>query len=184
MIPRRLILVFAGCFLLMRETSMATMQGGPLVISLSIPEGQKLDPSNIPLIVHFRNNGKEKLRLVDIFDLDVQQGLFTFTVSGKNGPLPRQGASGHFVGTPLDTKGPYLKGFELLDEWGAGPHVKYLELESGRETTKIVHLEKAVIGTLEPGDYSTNVTYTNIMGKDCFKGQVASAVIQITLKAK
>jgi hypothetical protein len=182
MITRRLILVFAGCFLLLRETSMATVQEGPLAISLSIPEGQKLDPSNIPLIVHFRNNGKEKLRLVDIFDLDVQQGLFTFTVSGKNGPLPRQGASGHFVGTQLDTKGPYLKGFELLDEWGAG--VKYVELESGRETTKIVHLEKAVIGTLEPGEYSTNVTYTNIMGKGCFKGQVASATIQITLKAK
>ena len=79
---------------------------------------------------------------------------------------------------------PSLKGFAKADEWGDGDRVKWLEVEPGKEITKTIHLEQAVIGRLEPGDYSVNVVYTNLMGKDCFKGHISGPTIQITLQEK
>src|SRR5262249_34289107 len=129
------------------------MEKDQLSLTVKTLDGVMYRTDNIPLEIVFHNDGKEPVRMLDVFNnASSKKIFFVVTLSDAND-------------SPLFTSGGGKITFSKDSP-------KYLELGPGDETTVMINLVDFVPAarSLEPGIYKLSVTYFNQYGENCFKG--------------
>jgi len=136
----------------------------PLTLTIILANGPFPTPRSVLLDVVFTNVSQEAVRLLRYFD------------DQENLPIWFDLRMTRADGTPVtDVKGGGKIGLR-------GP-LDYVALAPGESFT--LRLDVARLApSLAPGTYSVSLVYRNQYGQDCFKGQLRSDTIAVTLAEK
>jgi len=143
----------------------ATQTAATLSVTLRAPNSRELVPSSIPLEVVFKNTGLERIRILNEFDTQALPVFFGFRIVDQESRL-----------VPVYVVARFEPSRRPL---------RYSELASGEEAVVSVQLDKVLSPSRElpPGDYEVSVLYRNSTGEDCFRGQILSAPIRVSIQS-
>jgi hypothetical protein len=134
----------------------------PLALIILIVEGSFPTPESILLKVTYQNLSKEPVRILKYFD-DEENLPIWFQVQMS---LPD--------GTPLvDTRGGGKINLR-------GP-LEYITLKPGEAFTFKMNAAK-LVNALPEGVYKLRMTYRNQYGQTCFKGELTSNTMEVTVR--
>jgi hypothetical protein len=134
----------------------------PLALLIIVAEGVIPTPTSVPVDVVFKNVSRENVRILKRFEPEEDLPIwFSVHLSSADG-TPLLGAKG---GGKINLRG-------TLD---------YAVLNPGEEFRLRLNAAKFFESEIPAGIYHASVAYRNQYGRDCFKGQLKSNTITITI---
>ena len=134
----------------------------PLALLIIVASGTIPTPTSVLVDVVFKNVSRENVRILKRFEPDEDLPIwFSVQLASADG-TPLLGAKG---GGKINLRG-------TLD---------YVLLKPGEEFSLRLNAAKLFETEIPVGTYHASVTYHNQYGHDCFKGQLKSSTITITI---
>jgi hypothetical protein len=132
-----------------------------LILVIALADGVPVKPHSLLLKVAFRNASKNPVRLLKYFDDTPNLPIwFQLHITSLEGTpvLGIQGGGKISIRDPLD----------------------YVVIQPGKTFSVEMDVAKFVTG-LHRGTYKVSMTYRNQYGEDCFRGELKSNTLEITV---